>query len=212
MTTFSDVIINLLITIFLILPGFLSINIIYWALKRKHKLSTFELTSLSMLVSMAIIIIIISTTAYLPNRPLNLLSEDKITPTVIGLYVLLSLYWALTIGYWVSVIYVRKEKILLYPLLPFVKKEREYSLFGSTWADCFEHYDGMVSIITSDEKEYSGRFETTSTEEFPREIVITIPKLIIRDEKGKILFKKNMGKQILFTKEDIKRVICWTEQ
>jgi len=211
MRTLSDVIINLFITLFLILPGFLSINIMYWALKRKHQFSTFEMTSMSMLISMFIIGIVIITTAFLPNRPLDLLTLENITPTAVSLYILLSLYWACVIGYWVSIVIVWKEKILLYRLLPFVKSEREYSLFESTWAECFEHYDGMVSIITHDGKEYSGRLETTSTEDFPREITIKIPKLIIRDDTGNLQSKKEMGIQMLFTEKDIRRIICWNE-
>lgn len=64
-----------------------------------------------------------------------------------------------------------------------------------------------VSIYTKDGKEYKGYLNYVGREESDKELIITNPKLIIRDKKYNTESEVKLGAELLFTKDDIARIV-----
>ena len=68
----------------------------------------------------------------------------------------------------------------------------------------------FITIFTSDNSEFSGSIRIYSTrEDSPKEILIEDPIQIIRNENMEVISEIEWGKEILFTEGDIKRIILY---
>ena len=64
-----------------------------------------------------------------------------------------------------------------------------------------------VLVYTQDGLEYKGQLHYSGGRETPHDLTIRHPKLIVRDEKWKVLREIRMGNEILFNEKDIKRIV-----
>ena len=85
---------------------------------------------------------------------------------------------------------------------------REY-VTGECW-DVFSERLGKnayVIVYTEDGFEYRGWIHYMGTSEGKSEIILGEPILIVRKNNWKVLDEIDMGKELLFTEKDIKRII-----
>ena len=66
-----------------------------------------------------------------------------------------------------------------------------------------------VTVYTKDGKEIEGILNYAGKEEVDKEIIITNPKMIIRDKKHEPISEMSLGNEMLFTKDDIIRIAFW---
>jgi hypothetical protein len=84
---------------------------------------------------------------------------------------------------------------------------------GSIWNDTFERINraggSTLLVITQSDKEYKGiaSFASQSSPEEKKELIISSPTLVVRNPDGTVLNEVEMGTEILFINEDIKRII-----
>lgn len=86
------------------------------------------------------------------------------------------------------------------------------TLFGDCWIlfqDKLRDKKPGVTIYTKDGKEIEGILNYAGKEEVDKEIIITNPKMIIRDEVYEPIFERSLGNEMLFTKDDIIRIAFW---
>jgi hypothetical protein len=92
-----------------------------------------------------------------------------------------------------------------------LRKFRPGMLLGDPWNIIFDRVTrkgGKFAIIYTDNGlEYKGFVHLSGAEQDSKEISIKYPKLILRDKDWNIVNEIPMGKEILFTEKDIRRVL-----
>jgi len=92
----------------------------------------------------------------------------------------------------------------------FMKNERKE--FGDCWIvfqDKLKNKKPGVTIYTIDGKEIEGILNYAGKEDVEKELIISDPKLIIRNIEYKAEYEVNLGKEMLFTDKDINRIAFW---
>jgi len=91
-----------------------------------------------------------------------------------------------------------------------IKNEKKE--FGDCWIvfqDKLKSKKPGVTIYTIDGKEIEGILNYAGKEDVEKEIIITDPKLILRNSEYKAEYEVNLGKEMLFTDKDINRISFW---
>lgn len=180
-----------LLVIILIIPGFVTFYIIKKISVIEQKFSDFETTIWSIFLSMFI---------YIPfSLIMEVSSIDKIrdiifSPIPLFYLIVLTILFGFIFGAFVK--YILLKGNVGYP--------------GSCWEvayDKIQDKGAYVLVYTSNNLEFKGKVHYYAAEDFPRELVIKDPKIILRDDKMNILKEKEWGKEILFREDDIKRVV-----
>jgi hypothetical protein len=64
-----------------------------------------------------------------------------------------------------------------------------------------------VFVYTEDGREYKGNLYRSASRDYPSEMSIRDPKIILRDDQFKVKREIPFGKEILFREKDIRRVV-----
>ncbi len=186
---------EILLVLFMLVPGFLSFTIVKRISSSEIKFSEFELTILSIFLS---IVIYLPYTLITGVNNLDAIRESFFFPNNL----LLIIGLAMAIGIILGILF----KIAL----------RRKVSSGSLWRRIFRKVNSLggawVSVFTEKE-EYLGKVvgisESASSEE--KEIIIKDAKRVIRDDNGEIVKKIFFGKEIeiLFTDKDIHRIVFY---
>lgn len=94
------------------------------------------------------------------------------------------------------------------------KKFRRNHILGDPWEIAVRNYSkggSWVIVITKNGDEYSGAYQLAGIADDRREIIITQPKKILRDQNGKVIDEFDFGKVLLFTQDDIARVTFFSD-
>lgn len=98
-----------------------------------------------------------------------------------------------------------------------LKKLKRNFLLGDPWEIIMKRYIKLtwVVVITRTGQEYMGKFRAAGIATDRRELIMSKPVQIFRDEKGNFIQEMEIGKEVIFTEEDISRVFFlsdWNEQ
>lgn len=177
----------------LLMPGFISLTLFRRILALEKKISEFELVIWSVLFSLLIYAVY---GWYNGMTDVNVIKNNILQPerlvAVLGL--------SLVIGVVPSVIMKRLF--------------RRNVFCGQIWNTCMRSASkegSWVTVFTSDGKEYKGSLHYSGGEGSPNEITIRKPKLILRDSKGYLEEEVDIGQEVLFNQEDIKRIVFFRE-
>lgn len=93
---------------------------------------------------------------------------------------------------------------------------RQHNFMGDPWNYAMDKLarakEGAYCIVyTENGLEYKGALRFAGVEEEVKEIIISNPKLILREKDWSILEEVEMGKEMLFTEKDILRVLFFDE-
>ena len=184
-------IIDVFTVVVLLIPGFIALVIFKWVSMVERKFSEFEMIVWSLFISLFIYAVFSLITGI---NNIDSIRDAIFLPSNLSILMGLSLVFGLA------------------PSLVTRRVLRQRFVRGDCWNVCMNRMDkqGHYWVIVHTEKglEYKGRTHVYGTEgENNRELVIDNPKLIIRDEKGKVIEEKPMGAEILFLQNDIKRVV-----
>lgn len=182
---------DVVMVIVLLLPGFISLVLFKWISIIERKLSDFETVVWSLFISLLIYTVFSAITGI---SDVDSIRDGIFLPNNLMLILGLSL----TFGFLPGV-------LLRYGF-------RKRIVRGDCWNVCMARVKSKKSpwVIVYTEKglEYKGRLHIFGTEgEHPRELVIEKPKLIQRNNEGKVLKEIKMGSEILFLQKDIRRIV-----
>ncbi len=95
-------------------------------------------------------------------------------------------------------------------------KFRKNVKLGSAWDNTIDRLTQLKErpfciVYTENGLEYKGALEWAGIEEEKKEIVIETPKLILRDKDWNIIDEIEMGKAMLFTERDIRRLLLFND-
>lgn len=180
---------DLLVIVVLLVPGFVCLFITCRISAIRRRFSDIEFTVWSLFLSLII---------YVPFSLTTGISDlDQIRDKIFfpGNFVLLMIYTALA-------------GIVLGGIL---RKFRPGMMLGDPWNIIFDRVTrkgGKFAIIyTENGLEYKGFIHLSGAEQDNKELSIKYPKLILRDKDWNIANEIPMGKEILFTEKDIRRVL-----
>lgn len=182
--------VDVVTVIVLLLPGFVSLVLFKWVSIVERKFSDFETVIWSLFLSLFVYSVFSAITGI--NNVDNM--RDAIF-LPINLFTILGL--SLIFG-------ILPGAIVRYGL-------RERVVRGDCWDVCMSRAENKkhlwAIVYTENGLEYKGRLHIYGIEgEHNRELVIEEPKLIKRDNNGKVLNEIQVGREILFLQNDIKRI------
>lgn len=93
-----------------------------------------------------------------------------------------------------------------------VKQFRRRYQHGDPWEKIVEHYangGSWITVMTSTGREYGGKYRMAGISEDKREIIISKPVEVIRDNTGAVLNEIDWGEELVFTEGDISRVVFY---
>ena len=184
---------DIILVVVLLVPGFLTIALFKKIAIREGKLNDFETTIWSLVASLAIYIVF----GYLTGiHNIDLIRENILMPT--NLILLFGL--ALTFGGCFGGL----SRLLF---------RRGYQS-GDCWEACFisaAKKGSYVLVYTIDGKEYIGELCLAGVSGSPREIVLKNPRVILRDSEWAVMDDFEMGNNILFKENDVRRVVFLKE-
>jgi len=98
-----------------------------------------------------------------------------------------------------------------------LKRLRKNYLLGDPWEVIMKRYTkpSWIIVHTRSGEEYMGKFRAAGVATDRRELIMSKPVQIFRDEKGDFLQDMEIGKEVVFTEEDVARVFFlsdWDEQ
>lgn len=180
---------DIVFIIVLLIPGFFTLALFRWFAVLQKKLSDFQLILGSVFLSLLIYSILgwhVGITNFAEIRDSMLLPENLLK--ILGLSLLLGIGPGLAV------------KIAF----------RRRHVRGDCWEASMKaarKEGSWVIVHTSDGCEYKGILHYTGGPEFPKEMSIRKPKLIIRDSEGYLAEEVEIGEEILFTAKDIARIV-----
>jgi small nuclear ribonucleoprotein (snRNP)-like protein len=184
---------EIIIVIILIIPGF----IMSWLFRRitaiGGKSSEFEITVWSLISTLPIYIIFSLITGI---QNIETLEENIFSPSYLILLSSLPILLGLSLGL-IAKITFRKDFV-----------------YGDCWHASLNKIvsrGGYLTVITKDGKEYIGKLHSFGENDTPKELVLRDPEQIIRNKKMKVIIKFKVGKEILFLKNDISRILFFNE-
>ena len=180
------------VLIMLIIPGFITFRLLLWAAVYKNKFDQFTTIIYSLICSLIVFLPI----AYLHElESLQHMSTQIIEPTVILQMMGFSSLFGIVPGF-----------ILKYTIRNHYRRGSAWDEFASEFALVKDthHY---VTIYTKDNKEYIGWIKRMSIgKEEKRDIVLADPQFVKR-MSGVTPELKNMGYELLFPEDSIKRIL-----
>jgi hypothetical protein len=181
-----------LIVFILIVPGFFAFKLFQKLAVAKRKLSDYETTLWSFAFSAGILGVFTTITG-LTN--IDTIRDQFFIPK--NMIILLGL--TLATGLVVGMIY---------------RQFRRGFEEGDPWSIAMKHYaetGSWLKVITKTGEEYTGRYRYAGIEDDARELMITTPKQIIRNNDGTIKNEFEIGKELLLTESDIARVFFFEQ-
>lgn len=182
---------DILIVIILIIPGFVTFYIIKKISVIEKNFSDFETTIWSIFLSL---FIYIPFSFLIGVNSIDAIRDTILSPKPLSYLIVLAILFGFIFGAFVK--YVLLRGVVGYP--------------GSCWDIAFgkvQEKGAYVLVYTDNNLEFKGKASYTGKEDLPRELIIKDPKLILRDDKMNVVEEKEWGKEILFTEDDIKRVV-----
>ncbi len=183
---------EIIIVIILIIPGF----IFSWLFRRitaiGGKFSEFEITIWSLISTLPIYIIFSLITGI---QNIETLEENIFSPSYLFLLSSLPVLLGLFLGFIIK------------------KTIRKEFVYGDCWHGSLNKLisrGGYLIVITKDGKEYIGKLHSFG-EDDTKELVLRDPEQIIRNKKMKVISKFKVGREILFLKNDISRILFFNE-
>lgn len=183
---------DILLVIVLVIPGFVAFYIIKKISVIERKFSDFETTIWSVFLSLGIFIpfsFIINVNSIDATRDMIL------TPKPLSYLIILAILFGIAIGLVIKYIILGGK--VGYP--------------GGCWELAYKKIrdkgGAYVIVYTDNNLEFKGKVRYSGKEDDPRELIIKDPKLILRDDKMNVVEEKDWGNEILFTEDDIKRVV-----
>lgn len=193
---------ELIVTLILIVPGFISVNLAIHLFGSSRKFSEFEKSSWSLFLSFIV------DALFLWHRKVETI--EKIGDLAILFFEvknILELFLISILVGFVCAIFLRLEILdKFHNIIWLFSKQKSYveqpwdiSLRTANWI-----------IVTSDKIEYLGWLAAYSTHEQKREIVLGDPKIIVRDKQGKAIQRISCGESLFLPERKIDKVIVVT--
>ena len=201
---------ELIVALILIVPGFISVNLIIHLFGTSQKFSEFEKGSWSLFFSFII------DSLFLWHRGLDTVEEIRgygILFLEVGNITELFLI-SITLSF-LCALFLRTGILNLFHSVLWLFSERK-NYVESPWEISLRNADWI--IVISDKMEYFGWLTAYSTHDQKREIVLGNPKIIRRNAKGDVSDKIPCGKQMIIPESRIDKVVVvsykktWWEQ
>jgi hypothetical protein len=205
-----------------LLPGFLCIFFPHRIKDVKIRLSEFELTLFSLIVSVAIFILTIVTylifQLVLPSNIILQIELSKITvSSLIGNNVFLILYFIYIIAFFIVGLFSISHDVLR----PFRKALTSIDTITVpeeyVWDIALDNYKGYVIVETNNDKFFLGWLDKWTNDQLEKELLLKFPELINVNTHERIKINDWIGiekidvHRILFLNEDIRRVYLLTD-
>ena len=190
---------ELIVTLILIVPGFISVNLAVHLFGTSRKFSEFEKSSWSLFLSFIV------DALFLWHRKVDTIQKiGDLAILFLEVKNILELFLISIIVGFVCAIFLRLGILdKFHNLIWLFSKQKNYveqpwdiSLRNAKWI-----------IVKSDKIEYFGWLAAYSTHEQKREIVLGDPKIIVRDKRGKAINKILCGESLLISESKIDKVI-----
>lgn len=186
---------DLVFIIVILIPGFLALTLFRWLAILEKEISDYQLGVWSLFFSLLIFVIFGWHTGI---TDVDAIRDNLLSPTYLA--------EILTIGLALGVV----------PGLIARLTFRKGFIRGDPWEASMKlaGKEGCwVIIYTDDGREYMGylHYSGTSGDEFPREISIRNPTVILRDCEWKIKKEIECGKEVLFSEDDVRRIVFYEE-
>lgn len=187
---------DLITTVFLLLPGFLSINLIKHLGKLEFTLTDLETTIWSLFGSLIVDAVFVEILLGL-NVPVLSISDLQ-TALLMPSYAVLFLMLSLACGTFPGLIL---RYVIRLEILPGALWDSIYSRFRQATEKKW------VIVYTSDQKEYQGALAGMSKgKNIPHELLLSEPSQLIRNDDGELVGEMDVGKELYFREDDIKRI------
>lgn len=184
---------DVIFVIVLLVPGFIALTIFRWLAILEKKLSEYLLILWSLFFSL-FIYAIFSWLTGISN--IDSIRDNILLPENLVKILSLGLAFGIIPGIIVRLAFRRH----------FVRGDCwEASMKQASKKGCW------VIVYTNDEREYKGHLHYSGGGDSPREISIRSPKLILRDNKFKVLKEVKVGKEIFFQEKDVQRIVFFKE-
>jgi len=184
---------DVIFVIVLLVPGFIALTIFRWLAILEKKLSEYLLVLWSLFFSL-FIYAIFSWLTGISN--IDSIRDNILLPENLVKILSLGLAFGIIPGMIVRLTFRRH----------FVRGDCwEASMKQASKKGCW------VIVYTNDGREYKGYLHYSGGGDSPREISIRSPKLILRDNKFKVLKEVEMGKEIFFQEKDLQRIMFFKE-
>jgi len=181
---------DVVMVIVLLLPGFVSFIVFKWISIVERKFSDFEMIVASLFCSLLIYAVFSAITGI---SDIDSIRDAVFLPNNVALIMGLSLVFGIIPG--VIVKHSLRRRIAR----------------GDCWDVCMgraNKKNSWVIVYTKDGLEYKGILHVYGAKgERPRELVIEKPKQILRDKSGKVSNQVEMGSELLFLQDDIRRIV-----
>lgn len=180
---------DILLVVVLLVPGFITIILFKKIAMREKKLTDFETTVWSLSASLAVYAVF----GYITGLDdIDLIRENIFMPVNITLLFGLAIAFGGCFG-----------------AISRVLSRRGYRS-GDCWEACFKSAaaeGSYVLVYTADGKEYMGELCFAGVSESSKEITLRNPTVVLRDSEGCVLGDFEIGKNILFKENDVRRVV-----
>ncbi len=180
---------DIVLVVVLLVPGFVAFILFRKIAIREKQPSDFEATVWSLFISLAIYAVFGFATGL---NNFDLIRDNIFVPYYLAIIFGLAFGFGVVPGITARVLFRRGIRS------------------GDCWESCLRsgsQKGGYVLIFTSDGKEYKGELRLAGYSEAPKEIVISNPKMILRDPDWDVKQELSMGETILFKEDDVKRVV-----
>jgi hypothetical protein len=176
----------------LYLPGFIAFKVYEWKLNSSRRYNAYETTMYSLLFSIVgIYALLVYKGIY--EVDFALLSKINILDGLIFFIVSIILGWFVALG-----------KNFMELRLRRFTRDAWNDFFVRAWET---EKAPQLKVITSDGSEYIGFMNFVGARYDKKEISLIKPIKIYRDRKGKFIDHEKLGKEILFTENDIRRIV-----
>ena len=192
---------DLIVTLILIIPGFISVNLAIQLFGTSRKFSEFEKSTWSLFLSFVV------DALFLWHNDVNTMQEmGDLAISFLEVWNILELFSISIIVGVLCALFLRLEILSVFHKTVWLFSERK-NYVQHPWEISLRNADWI--IVTSDKIEYLGWLAAYSTHEQKREIVLGEPKIIVRD-KGKATGKIPHGQQLILPERKIDKVIVVT--
>jgi len=214
--------VQVILTIIFLLPGFICIFLPRKIIGVKLRYSNFELTTLSLIIS--ILIVTFSIILYHPlHYALRIKSPDRIEEFLMGnignLTPNSSIIFFGTITVITLIFFFIGMKIISKDIWFFLRKKMtrykvEIRPEKYVWDSALKAHKGHAIIQTENDEYYLGFIEDWMIDEKEKELLLKYPEYIDMNKNKRVTMQKHMGfnpEKIIFLDKDIKRIYLLTD-
>ena len=180
-----------LVVVILLVPGFIAMKLFARITAFDRKLSDFDITVYSLMLSL---IIYLPFTLFTGLSTLDRIREAILFPSTLGWLLLLSIVMGIGPGFVVKLMF------------------RRGFFVGNVWQGIIGRipknvYPIFVLVDTVDGKEILGQLHSVGTGDQPKDVLLFEPKLIIRNKTLIVEKRLDLGKELFIPEKDVRRVI-----